>query len=261
MSKINLDKYYTDINIAKQCIDTVFSIIGKENISHIIEPSAGNGSFSLQMDCDSYDIEPEHPSIIQQDYLILETEYQKDRLIIGNPPFGERMGLAQQFFKKSILIGDYVAFILPISQLSNTNSLFEFDLIHSADLGKIKYSDRVLHCCFNIYKRPNNGLNKRPVNKLKGVRIIRQDSKEYNLILDFDLRMCYWGNGSAGKILKDGETYSAEYKFIIDKNIKDAVIGVLNQVNWIEELNCIAMLKIQQFHIIQVLKKYLPELN
>ncbi len=96
MSKINLDKYYTDVNIAKQCIDTVFSIIGESNISHIIEPSAGNGSFSLQLECAAYDIEPEHPSIKKQDFLTLDTTYQKGRLIIGNPPFGDRMSLAQQ---------------------------------------------------------------------------------------------------------------------------------------------------------------------
>jgi len=46
--KITLDKYYTDTNTAKQCIEKVYEIIGKENITQIIEPSAGNGSFSLQ---------------------------------------------------------------------------------------------------------------------------------------------------------------------------------------------------------------------
>jgi hypothetical protein len=261
MSKINLDKYYTDTVTAKRCIDLAFTIIGEGNISHIIEPSAGNGAFSLQLECDAYDIEPEHPSVSIQDYLVLDEQYMTNRLIIGNPPFGAKMNLAQQFFKKSITLGDYVAFILPISQLSNTNSLFEFDLIHSEDLGKIKYSDRNLHCCFNIYKRPINALNKRPSNKIKGVRIIRQDSKNYNDITDYDLRMCYWGNGSAGKILEPGQSYSAEYKILIDADLKEEVISVLSTINWFEELNCIAMLKIQQFHILHVLRKYITRLK
>jgi hypothetical protein len=262
-NKIDLDKYYTPIETAKYCIDKVYEIIGESNISEVIEPSAGNGAFSLQVPttCWAYDIEPEHESIKEQDYLELNCEYLYGRLIIGNPPFGSRMNLAQKFFKKSVELGDYVAFILPISQLWNTNSLFEFDLIHSEDLGKIKYSDRNLNCCFNIYKRPELGLNERPKNNLKAIHIIRQDSKGYDEFEDFDLRMCYWGNGSAGKILKEGQNYSAEYKLKIDQKYKNEVIKVLSNINWFDELNCIAMLKIQQFHIINTLKKYIPNIS
>lgn len=261
-SKIELDKYYTPLDTAKYCIDKVYSIIGENNISEVIEPSAGNGSFSLQIPttCWAYDIEPEHDSIIKQDFLDLDVDYLYGRLIIGNPPFGSRMNLAQKFFKKSAELGDYVAFILPISQLWNTNSLYEFDLIHSEDLGKIKYSNRPLHCCFNIYRRPENGLNKKGKNTLKTVKIIRQDSKNYDNIEDFDIRMCYWGNGSAGKLLSEKESYSAEYKIKIDKEFREDVLNILKNINWFDELNCIAMLKIQQFHIIKVLRKYITNI-
>ena len=52
-------------------------IIGIENITEIIEPSAGNGSFSNQInDCISYDIEPESENIKQQDFLELNLEYK-----------------------------------------------------------------------------------------------------------------------------------------------------------------------------------------
>lgn len=259
--KIDLDKYYTPLDKAKYCIDKVYEIIGENNISEVIEPSAGDGSFSLQVPttCWAYDIEPEHESIIKQDFLTLNVDYLYGRLIIGNTPFGSRMNLAQKFFKKSIELGDYVAFILPISQLWNTNSLFEFDLIHSEDLGKVKYSGRDLHCCFNIYKRPEIGLNKRPKNKLNSVIITRQDNKGYDAIKDFDIRMCYWG--SAGKILKEGETYSAEYKIKVNDIFRKDVIDVLSNINWFDELKCIAMPKIQQFHIINVLKKYIPNID
>jgi len=262
-NKIDLDKYYTPTETAKYCIDKVYEIIGENNISEVIEPSAGNGAFSLQIPttCWSYDIDPEHESIKKQDYLELDCGYLYGRLIVGNPPFGSRMNLAQKFFKKSVYIGDYIAFILPISQLWNTNSLFEFDLVYSEDLGKIKYSDRNLNCCFNIYKRPKSGLNSRPKNKLNSLKIVRQDSKGYDAFEDFDLRMCYWGNGSAGKILKDGESYSAEYKIKISDEFKQEVIDILTNINWFDELNCIAMLKIQQFHIINTLKKYIPTIN
>lgn len=259
-NKIDLDKYYTSVELSKHCIDKTYEIIGKENITDIIEPSAGNGSFSLQLDCLSYDISPEHESIVNQDYLELDIPYNKGRLIIGNPPFGSRMSLAQKFYKKSVELGDYIAFILPISQLWNPNSLFEFELIYSEDLGKQKYSDRNLHCCFNIYRRSEKGILKRPKNKLESVKLIRQDSKGYNETNEFDFRMCYWGNGSAGKILKEGESYSAEYKFVVTNGFNDEVLKVMTEVDWWKELNCIAMLKIQQFHVINVLKKYIPSI-
>jgi hypothetical protein len=258
--KISNDKYYTDIIIAKYCIDKTIEILGKK-VTSVIEPSAGDGCFSNQIDCIAYDILPEHGSIIQQDYLELNIPYQKGRLVIGNPPFGSRMNLVQKFYKKSIELGDYIAFILPISQLNNSSSLYEFDLIYSEDLGKTKFSDRNLHCCFNIYERPSTGLNKKSNDKLKDISIIRQDSKGYDTF-ESDIRMCYWGNGSAGKILKEGETYSGEYKIkISNKKLKERVIGVLNTVNWKEELNCIAMLRIKNYDIYKVLKKYIPNIK
>jgi len=170
--------------------------------------------------------------------------------------------MAQKFFKKSIEIADTIAFILPISQLNNTQSMYEFDLIHSEDLGTKKYTDRNLHCCFNIYRRPESGeLNKKPTTRLKDITIYRQDSKGYEK-RDFDIRMCYWGDGTAGKILKDGEKYSAEYKIKINnKDIKQRVIEVLSTFDWKSYLNCIAMRKIQQFHIVDILSKEIPEIK
>lgn len=261
MAKIQNDKYYTPIDLAKYCIDKAIEIVGESNISEFIEPSAGNGSFSNQLNCIAYDLYPEKDSIIKQDFLELDLDYKKGRLIIGNPPYGRCLSLAQKFYKKSVQLGDYIAFILPISQLNNTRSMFEFDLIYSEDLEKKDYSGVQLHCCFNIYKRNPSGLNKPVKNKLKDITIIRQDSKGYEN-KEFDIRMCYWGNGSAGKILKDNDTYSAEYKIQIhNKELKNRVIEVLSNADWKNELNKIAMLKIQQFHIIDLLKREIKEIQ
>ena len=169
--------------------------------------------------------------------------------------------MAQKFFKKSIEIGDYVVFILPISQLNNIQSMYEFDLVYSEDLGKRIYTDRELHCCLNIYRRPNETLNKKPQTKLKDISIYRQDSNGYEN-KDFDIRMCYWGDGTAGKILKDDEHYSAEYKIKIhNDNLKQQIINTLQFFNWKMFLNCVAMRKIQQFHIVSVLKEQIPEIQ
>lgn len=267
MAKIQNDKYYTPIPLANYCWDKVLEKIGEENISEIIEPSCGDGAFyhhnRFTPDL-GYDIDPRcsFSNVEKEDYLKTNIIYQPGRLIIGNPPYGRCMNMAQKFFKKSIEIADYIAFILPISQLNNTRSMYEFDLIYSEDLGMQHYTDRDLHCCFNVYKRPDSGeVNKKPVLKLKDISIYRQDSNGYN-DRDFDIRMCYWGDGTAGKILKDNEHYSAEYKIKVNNEEKrEYIIKVLSAFNWKEYLNCIAMRKIQQFHIIDVLKKNIEDIE
>ena len=262
MSKIENDKYYTPIELSKYCIDKTFEIIGTHNITDIIEPSAGDGSFSNQLKCISYDIEPENENIIKQDYLQLNIPYNKGRLIIGNPPYGAKMNLVIKFFKKSIEIGDYISFILPVSQLDNVASLYEFDLIHSEDLGLQYYTDRNIHCVLNIYKRPDKGLNSKPDFKMKDLTIIRETYKGYNDINNFDLRMVYWGSGCAGKILsKDDKRYAGEYKIFIHNNkLKSRIIEVLSTTNWKKELKIIAMMRIKHYHIYNVLKREIPEI-
>lgn len=251
--------------MAKYCIDKTYEIIGEENISETIEPSAGNGSFSEQIYhnvCFAYDIEPEHPNIIKADFLQQDIKYLWGRLVIGNPPYGRCLNLAQKFFKKSVEIADYIAFILPISQLNNTQSMYEFDLVYSEDLGEHMYTDRELHCCFNIYKRPKNGeLNKKPITRLKDITIYRQDSKKYDGIKE-DIRMCYWGDGTAGKILSEGESYSGEYKIVINnESRRDEIKSFIEEFDWNGYTKGIAMKRLKQYHIIDVLKKEIPEIK
>ena len=103
-NKIDLDKYYTPLDKAKYCIDKVYKIIGENNISEVIEPSAGSGSFSLQIPttCWAYDIEPEDDRIVKQDYLELEMGYKKGRVVGFNFPFGKGNTLSVKFYKKSL---------------------------------------------------------------------------------------------------------------------------------------------------------------
>lgn len=101
MGKLEFDKYYTPLEIAEHCYNKAIEVIGRENISEIIEPSAGQGVF---LDIDSkiigYDIKPDDLRIKEQDYIELDIEYKKGRLILGNPPYGRCLNMAQKFFKK-----------------------------------------------------------------------------------------------------------------------------------------------------------------
>ena len=266
-SRLQNDKYYTPVEVANHCWDVVMDVIGAGNISEIIEPSCGDGAFYHHAEHAphfGFDIAPQcdYLGVVQGDYLAQNIEYLPGRLIIGNPPFGSRMNLAQKFYKKSVAIADYIAFILPISQLGNSSSLYEFDLVHSEDLGVQLYTDRLLHCCFNVYRRPQSGeLNRKPERTLQDITIWRQDCKGYEE-KEFDVRMCYWGDATAGKILREGEHYSAEYKIKVNNPaLRDEVVAVLSAFDWRGYLKCIAMRKIQQFHIVDVLKRAIKNIN
>ena len=189
--------------------------------------------------------------------------YKKGRLIIGNPPYGPKMQTVVKFFKKSIELGDYISFILPISQLDNIMSLYEFNLIYSEDLGMQKYSDRNIYCCLNIFKRPEKNLNNKPKFKMNDIKIVRDAKKGYDDIQDYDIRMVYWGSGCAGKILnRDDKRYAGEYKIKINnEKLRDRIIDVISNTDWKKELKTIAMLKIKQYHIYNLLKREIPDIK
>lgn len=107
--KVEHDKYYTAPDVAKECI----SKINLNGYDRIIEPSAGNGSFSkLIPKIEAYDLVPEGPSIKKQDFLKFNTD-KGNILVIGNPPFGKNSNLAIQFINNAAKFARTIAFILP----------------------------------------------------------------------------------------------------------------------------------------------------
>lgn len=108
------DKFYTKKGTALKCIKE-FNL---DDYDCIIEPSAGSGNFSSQIKgCFAYDIMPEAPNIIQQDWLSLDKkEFSKynNILVIGNPPYGKNNSLSLKFIKES-KFANVIGFILPRS--------------------------------------------------------------------------------------------------------------------------------------------------
>lgn len=265
-NKIPLDKYYTPSELAKYVVNKTKEVIGEDNISEYIEPSAGAGVFLDYLDKPylAYDIEPEDDRIIKQDYLELDIEYKKGRCIIGNPPFGNRNALVVKFFKKSIQIADYVAFILPISQYKNTQKMYEFDLIYTEDLGLKEYSSVELHCCFNIYRRPKNGLNKTPPKyDLDDVEVIefRRGSRDV-APEHYDFGMCTWGDGSCGKEIKYIGQYAQEHYIIIkNEELRDEIIKVCRETNWRNLYPSISSAKLQTWKIYKHFRDMIPNIK
>ena len=257
IAKILNDKYYTSPELAEYCVKKTEEIIGKENITEYLEPSAGNGVFLnyLPKGTLAYDIEPEDDRVVKQDYLTLDLEYKQGRCVIGNPPFGERNVLAVKFYKQSIKFGDYISFILPISQLNNNQQMYEFDLIHSEDLIYSKYSGVDLHCCLNIYKKNNNN---KPIFKLKDIKI-RQSRKRNGIvpnieIKDYDIAFCIRG-GSIGKICNNLSEYN---DIILLKCLDESKKAkVLKSINGIKAYftNDISARSVKSWQIIKYLKE------
>ncbi len=213
----------------------------------------------------AYDIAPEDDRVVKADWLQIDLEYKKGRCIIGNPPFGSKNTTSVKFFKRSAKICDYIAFILPISQLNNNQQMYEFDLIYSEDLGLRHYSDRDLHCCFNIYKRPKNGLNKKNNYKLKDV-IIKENRRTGQQVIDsdYDIGICSFGSGIIGKIPNYVGQYAKEFYFkVYNDRYREKIIELIKSTDWEHDVcNGISgQTNLAQWQVYKYLKEQIPELE
>ena len=270
-NKIPLDKYYTSPELAKYVVEKTKEIIGSENITEYLEPSAGAGVFLDYLDKPylAYDIEPDDVRVVKQDYLELDLEYKDGRCAIGNPPYGSRMNLVVQFYKKSVILGDYIAFILPISQLNNNIKMYEFDLAYSENLGVRKYSDRDIHCCLNIYKRNEKGLNKKHSYKLKDVEIKEDitsgNPKREKIVkyddFQYDIRICFWGSAT-GQEVEYERQYAHEFCIKVhNKKYREKVLSVIKCTKWDEIYPTVATPALYQWQVYKHLKEQIPELQ
>lgn len=264
MAKIELDKYYTSPELAKYCVEKTKEIIGSENIAEYIEPSAGAGVFLDYLDKPylAYDIEPEDVRIIKQDWLTVDLDYKKGRCVIGNPPFGKRNTLSVRFYKKAIVLSDYVSFILPISQYNNNQQMYEFNLVYSEDLGIRKYTDRDIRCSFNIYKRNFNKLNDRPKYELNDIKVTEnRRTGGSNIPEKYDYAICGWGSSIGKKIEYEGQYANEKYIVIHNKSYKNKIIQLLKNVDWKTEYYMTATPTLYQWQIYKYLKEQIPELQ
>lgn len=197
--------------------------------------------------------------------MTLELPYKNGRCVIGNPPFGIKNTLSVKFYKQAIKFGDYISFILPISQINNNQQMFEFDLIYSEDLGERTYTDRQLHCCLNIYKRNPNGLNKKPDYKLKDV-IIKEHRRTGQQCdnQEFDIGICSFGSGIIGKIPKHFGQYAKEFYFKINnEKLKDKIIALIKNTDWEHDVcNGISgQTNLAQWQVYKYIKEQIPEIE
>jgi len=153
---------------------------------------------------------------------------------------------------------------ISISFKDNVKQAYKYDLIHSDNLGLQIYSDRDIHCCLNIYKRPINGLNSQVINKFKlkkDVKIteIRQGNK---ICKDYDYAICSWG--SVGKIItRPNERQFAKEFYIKINNVKykNEVLKLMNGADWVKLYNLQPTYNLLQWQVYKYLKECIPELE
>ena len=210
MAKIEFDKYYTPPIVARWCIEKTYEIIGKENITEIVEPSAGAGSFSHQIpNCIAMDLYPQHEYIHKADFITESLGYKKGRLFIGNPPYG---GAAKQllnaFYDKSVSEGDYIAWILPAIYYNNYNQFDKFEIIYSTLLDT-QYTNLDIPTAFVIYKRnPDKDRYKNIQYKTDIIEFVqygREHKKDnHKKIQEYDYSFVLWGS-----LFKEARPYEA----------------------------------------------------
>lgn len=196
LNRDTIDKFYTKTSVAEKCCQYIKQFIDINfDKDVVIEPSAGNGVFitylqELSHNCLFYDIQPEHNSIIQKDYLTLnrsdlttpnsDTKYH----IIGNPPFGRQSSLAIKFIKHSAKFCDSISFILPKSFKKDSMTKhfpLNFHLVYQFDLESNSFvindsEEKDVPCVFQIWQKRDS--NRDLITKLYPTGFIFVDREE-----------------------------------------------------------------------------------
>jgi hypothetical protein len=181
--KCALDKFYTKDYIAINLI----RFINLNKYDLIIEPSAGGGSFSRNIDSDkllAFDLLPESKEIIKKDWFDYKIpEDNKNVLIIGNPPFGTRNDLSKAFIQHGVSFKNVttIAFVLPNVFKKHTNQKVipkGWRLAKIVEIEKNGFTlngeDYNVPCSFFIWT------------KEKGINDFSFDVKKYKTHPDFD---------------------------------------------------------------------------
>ena len=274
MAKIAFDKYYTPPTVARWCIEKTQEIIGLDNITEWVEPSAGCGMFSHQIPgCKAYDLYPQHEYIEQADFLTLDLGgYKKGRCFIGNPPFGAGTGkILKDFYNKCTTDGDYIAFIQPASYYNNYSKFYKFEIVYSCIL-KAEYTNQLLYTSFTIYKRnpDRNDFREQTKDTLKDVTLTRigrtnknRDGHKKNLDYDYCLT-------SFGAMLKESKPYETAGQIVVKCHNPDNKYEIISFLKWLYYYNkeskilsrkCISSGNVQGRDIIQMLKICIPNIK
>lgn len=256
--KNELDKFYTPKDVVYKCLN----LLDMSKYDCIIEPSAGNGSFSNEIPgCFAYDIAPESENIQEADWLTLDKTIFKSYnniLVLGNPPFGVQNNLAIKFFNESASFCDSIAFVLPKSfrksSVKNKLNLFfrlEQELVLEDNHFLINGQKYCVPCVFQVWKKSDQPREK---NKNKATTdffdFVEKDSE------NVDIRIPRVG-GNAGKasLSLDG---SAQSNYFIKNNTllsNQQLVDEINNLDFLDIQNTVGPKSLSKTELITTIEK------
>lgn len=232
-----LDQFYTDPAYAQQFLKAVADAVDLDTYDHILEPSAGTGSFYNLLDADrriGLDLDPKAPGVIKTDFFDWMPPIGERIITIGNPPFGKNSGLAVKFFNRAAEFSDVIAFIIPrtFRKASVKNRLHKnFHKIYDEDVPANSFifngASYNVPCAAQIWQRKDITREKIVTLKLEQVKDwfeLVEPAKS-----DFAIQRV---GGRAGLIRKDDRmSFSAESHYFI-KAHDPRVLPVFEKVNF-----------------------------
>lgn len=244
------DKFYTKKEIAKSCIEAVSDIFDCKSFDIVIEPAAGNGSFSLLLPeyfdkkiVIAYDIEPEHESITRQNFLELSQEQircfgEKKTLVISNVPFGRQSTLAKQFIKQSCKFATVIAFVLPKSFKKYSmqkcfhlkwHKVFEKDLSENSFL--VNGKDYDVPCIFQVWQKQETIRESPDLVLPTGFAFVKKEN-EHDMIfrrVGVNAGKCHSNQNTE---FSEQSHYFIKFDESLNPSQKNSIVELLNDYAW-----------------------------
>jgi predicted RNA methylase len=240
MNSRELDQFFTTKETAEKCLKFLHPLLDLNDLSWI-EPSAGSGIFlneaknmGFPTHVAAYDLMPQSDGVQEIDFLKTDLSIvfkkPKNKLCLGNPPFGKNSSLAVKFFNHAAKNCNMIAMIFPATfakeslqrKLDN-----RFHLVAELDLGATAFNFdgelRNVPVVFQVWK------------KLDTERVILKSklkSEYFSFVkkeeADFAIQRV---GGNAGRVKDDmSKLASASHYFI--KAHTDDVKEKLKSIDW-----------------------------
>ncbi len=259
MKSKELDKFYTNTNIAKKFVDIVNNYWALDSFDLVIEPAAGCGNILQYLPGNSIgmDIEPEGDNIIKQDFFEYNSPYHpltnNIRIAtVTNPPFGSGYmnPLAKKFFNHAATFSELIAFIVPAKWQTSWKVQFQLDksfgLYHTELLPKDSFvfngESYDVPCCMQVWSKVSLGndirIRKRPPTKhqdfemfltcdnVPALPTVREQIKNREY---WDFALKYWGKIGVCDINNVPSNTTTHYLF---KSNKPYVRNIFEQIDW-----------------------------
>jgi len=193
--KSGKEQYYTESPVADLCVQEVMKHVPMNRM--FLEPAGGTGEFIealIRQGVEpskilSYDIEPKHSLVKEQDFLEMDKEHIPEGAVcVTNPPFGRASSLAKKFFDACADKCDYICFLVPRSwrKWSVIDSLDDrFHLVSDIDLPSncfyladgSKKAKSTLKTTFQVWKKSSVKRKKINVKDHGLVKKVKHDEK------------------------------------------------------------------------------------